>query len=99
MSPSKAIPIFAQWIAAMGYNKKQVSKAGALLGMPTHQAGRRNRGEVEPDLVERLAMAAVRAGLPPWSPKTDAEIASFRHAVDFFRSVERQQRPPSKTKA
>lgn len=96
---AKATPLFAQWLAAMGFNKKQVTKAGALLGMPTAQAVRRNRGEVEPDLSERLAMAAVRAGLPPWSPKTDAEIAAVGHAVQFIRHVvENQGRVPPKAK-
>lgn len=92
-------PLFSLWREAMGFNAKQVTKAGALLGIPTAGAVRRNRGETEPDLSERLAMAALRAGLPPWSPKTDAEIASFRHAVDFLRSaVESQGKATSKAR-
>ncbi|OFX01222.1 MAG: hypothetical protein A3E78_02785 [Alphaproteobacteria bacterium RIFCSPHIGHO2_12_FULL_63_12] len=95
MKPS----LFSQWLVAMGFNKKQVTKAGELIGIATPAAVRRNTGDVESDLTERLAMAAIRAGLPPWSPKTDAEIAAVGHAVEFIRHVvENQGRGPSKTK-
>jgi hypothetical protein len=77
--------IFAKWRTAMGMGAKQVSEAGALLGLPTPAASRRNRGLVESDLMERLAMAAVRAGLPPWSPKADGEIVAAAHAVALVR--------------
>lgn len=99
MSPSKTTPLFAQWIAAMGFNLKQVSQAGRLIGMPTSQAVRRNTGAVENDMTELLAMSAVRAGLPPWSPKADAEIAAAGQAVALVRYlVENDVRAPSKTK-
>lgn len=91
MSPSKALPLFAQWLASMGLNKKQVSKGGELIGLTTDSSVRRNQGQVEPTLTERLAMSAVRAGLPPWSPKTDAEIAAVGHAVQFIRHVVENQ--------
>lgn len=92
-------PIFALWLAALGFNKKQVSKAGELIGMTTFASVRRNTGDVEPSTTELLAMAAVRAGLPPWSPKADAEIAAVGQAVALVRHlVENQVKAPSKAK-
>lgn len=82
--------LFARWRKALGMNAKQVSAAGALIGLPTPAASRRNRGSIEPDLTEQLAMAAVRAGLPPWSPKADGEIAMVSHAVALVRGAGEQ---------
>lgn len=91
--------LFAQWIEAMGLNKKQVTVGGELLGLSTPAAVRRNRGAQESDLMERLAMSALRAGLPPWSPKVDAEISASKTAMDLLRALaENQVRPSSKTK-
>lgn len=69
--------LFAKWRTALGLGgAKQVGEAGELLGLPVAAASRRNRGTLEADYIERLAMSAVRAGLPPWSPKADREIAA-----------------------
>jgi hypothetical protein len=96
---TKSPSIFAQWLAAMGLNKKQVTKGGEMIGLTTDSSVRRNRGEVDSDLTERLAMAAVRAGLPPWSPKTDAEIAAVGHVMAVMRHlVESQGKGSSKAR-
>lgn len=80
-SKIKALPLFAQWIEALGFNKKEVSKAGALLGLSTPASVRRNLGQTEPTLAERLAMTAVRLGLEPWSPELEAEFVASGQAV------------------
>lgn len=95
----KSASLFSQWLAAMGYNKKQVTKAGETLGLTTAEAVRRNTGEIESDLTQRLAMSAIRAGLPPWSPKADAEIVTVGQALELVRGiVENQAKPSSKIK-
>ena len=77
--------LFAQWLRHMGFHRRQVAQGGELLGLRPEAAGRRNRGEVEPDTMERLAMSAVRAGLPPWSPENDRQIARLRAVLDLIR--------------
>lgn len=95
----KSPSLFAQWLAAMGYNKKQVTIAGETIGLTTAEAVRRNTGEVESDLTQRLAMSAVRAGLPPWSPKVDGEIVMVAQALELVRGlVENQAKASSKIK-
>ena len=69
---------FQIWLERMGYNRKQVSKAAATIGMtgPT-TVSQTSSGTRELTYTERLAMAAVRAGLPAWTPETDQEIADM----------------------
>lgn len=69
-----AMSHFKTWMSAMGYHGKQVAKAGARLGMGAGTAQLRYRGEKDPDLLERLAMAAVTAGLPAWSPERHRDL-------------------------
>jgi len=38
-------------------------------------------GERDPDTLECLAMAAVAAGLPPWSQENDREIRTCRQVI------------------
>lgn len=92
--------LFGQWLTAMGFNGKQVSKGGALLGLGNQASVRRNLGDVESELVEQFAMSALRAGLPPWSPKTDAEIAAVGEVRRFMlAAVENQRKRAPKTSA
>jgi hypothetical protein len=65
---------FVAWARLMGYNGKQLAAAAASLGY-SRRAELQNRAEL--DITLRLAMAARRAGLQPWSPETDAEIAAM----------------------
>lgn len=66
---------FALWIERMGYNGKQVREAAARIGLGATTASQTSTGARELTDTERLAMAAVRAGLPAWTPETDEEIA------------------------
>lgn len=67
----------ALWLDAMGFNGKQVGQAAEQLGISAGHMSRKKTGEKEPTLTERLAMAALRAQLPPWSPEKDKEIAAM----------------------
>lgn len=58
---------FREWMAAMGFNGKQVTKAGELIGMGASTAQFCYRGERRVTKTERLAMAAVTSDLPLWS--------------------------------
>ena len=82
---------FAAWMKAMGFNGKQVTEAGARLGIERDTTSRINREERQLTETERLAMAAVRAGLPAWTPVTDAEIADVKSMREILeRAASRQ---------
>lgn len=69
---------FQLWIEKMGYNRKQVREAAATIGMTGATiASQTSSGTRELTLTERLAMSAVRAGLKPWTPDNDQEIADL----------------------
>lgn len=73
---------FRLWANALGLS---IVEAGEKLGVGKRQASARARGEQDLSLAERYAMAAIRAGLPPWQPETDRYIASVgvvRETVD-----------------
>jgi hypothetical protein len=74
---------FKKWATSMGFNGKEVSKAGEAIGIGMTSARERYRGEKEISLTERLAMAAVAAGLPAWSPSAEHEIALAKRTIDF----------------
>lgn len=84
---------FKQWVAAMGFNQKQVAQAGELIGMKEGVASIRNRGEKEPNLTERLAMAAVAAGIPPWEPSKQVEIEAYRDVIEAMKKALADLRP------
>lgn len=77
----------ALWIERMGFNGKQLSKAGDLLGVSERAWARRRSGELELTLTDRLAMAAVRAGLPPWSPETDKELSDVARLREVIAEI------------
>ena len=63
---------FARWMAEMGYTSAQAAEA---LGLSPARVQELKRGaaytegrEGEPDVRTRLAMAALRAGLAPYTP-------------------------------
>ena len=67
---------FAAWREAMGFDGKGSVKAGSMIGVPKKRAINLHTGRVAvPGLTERMAMAAARAGLPPWEPSLDSAIA------------------------
>jgi hypothetical protein len=77
---------FEMWMTAMGFHGKQVTKAGATIGVGSQAAQRRYRGDLEPNLTELLAMAAVTAGLPAWSPESHIEFTAYRNAINAVRA-------------
>lgn len=78
---------FSAFMRAMGLNRKEVSKAGAMLGYSSTAARMRNADDDRLTETDRLAMAAVRAGLPPWSPETDEEILRTRQIRELVDSA------------
>lgn len=84
---------FALWREAMGFNGKQVAEAGSLLGYSEASASLLHRGKQELTLPDRLAMAALRAGLKPWTPRTDSHAESVAH---ILRLVREMTEPPSR---
>ncbi len=77
---------FQKWCAMMGFNGKQVGEAGKSIGISQQSAVRTNTGRRELTETDRLAMAAVRAGLKPWTPETDKESAAMGAVFDLIRS-------------
>lgn len=72
--------LFRDWMTAMGFNGKQMTRAAEAIGAG-YDALRVRRAfddDEQLKLTERLAMSAVRAGLPEWSPEADAEIVRVR---------------------
>jgi hypothetical protein len=69
---------FAEWMKVMGYNGKQVTEAAALIGIENKfTASNTFRDKRALSKSERLAMSAVRAKLPEWTPETDAQTSAF----------------------
>ena len=85
---------FQIWLERMGYNRKQVREAAGRIGMTGATiASQTSSGTRELTVTERLAMAAVRAGLPPWTPETDQEIADL--AVTAATKIVRKELDPA----
>lgn len=78
---------FALWMTAMGYSGRQVSQAGERIGLGRASSQQTYRGERALTDVERLAMAAIRAGLTPWTPGTDAIAVSMASMVVAMRQI------------
>lgn len=76
---------FAKWALAMGHHSRSLLEAGKKIGFNNYEMLRKlGAGERELTVTERLAMSALRAGLPPWTPENDhmaAGAAAFVEAV------------------
>ncbi|QPC87102.1 hypothetical protein GA830_10385 [Mesorhizobium sp. NBSH29] len=90
---------FQEWMEKMGFNRKQVSEAGALIGFRKDLASLVSRGARELSETERLALAAVRAGLPAWTPETDAAIADVGAVQRIIERAVARQEPSSSASA
>lgn len=78
---SSATNHFRVWVARMGFNQKQVTKAAREIGIDNvTSASQTFTGKRELTLSERLAMSAVRAGLKPWTPDYDDELMAAQSA-------------------
>lgn len=84
---------FKKWMDSLGFNGKEVTKAGAEIGIGQTSSRERYRGEKELSLTERLAMAAIAAGLPAWSMETKGEIDTCRRVIEPVREVIDEHRP------
>lgn len=65
--------ILKDYMRAMGFNGKQVTKASLSIGLSSRAGIERNMGTTPVGLRDKLAMSARVAGLPPW----DAGISAF----------------------
>ena len=83
-SPVENLTPFAAWARQMGFSGKEITRAGALIGLSEAQASRSNTGKRELSRTERMAMSAASAGLAPWSP--DRHVA-FTRVKDWLMSV------------
>ena len=81
---------FRSWMKSMGYNAKQVSAAGDLVGMSSSLAGHSSRGIRELTVTERLAMTAATAGLPPWTRDTAVDIEAVRTVYELLKEEVKQ---------
>ena len=80
---------FTRWRAIMGYS---VGEAAEKLGMKLTTATSVSQGRRSLRDVERLAMAALRSDLPPWSAKRDAEISATLHLRLAFQGMQISRR-------
>jgi len=88
---------FARWRASLGYNGMQVAKAAELIGVTgSTKLSALNTNKAELSMTERLAMAAVRAGLPAWTPETDEEIADIADLKQILERAEKRRSSSSK---
>jgi hypothetical protein len=87
---------FQVWMRAMGFHGKQIAHAGRLIGHGNADTSQKtNKGDRELTHTERLAMAAVRAGLPAWTPQTDQEIADVGELRNIMERAASRQTPRS----
>lgn len=77
---------FRAWMKSMGFNAKQVTAAGEIVGMSPSLAGHSSRGLRDLTQTERLAMAAATAGLPAWSPESASEIEAVRTIYSVLKA-------------
>ena len=72
----------------MGFNGKQVSAAGAALGVKSYNTIKARMIDRD-DLTEAelLAMSAIRAGLQPWTEENDAEALRMRRLLEAAKEV------------
>lgn len=83
--PELASNDFAAWRIAMGFTRKQVAEAASLIGYKEGAGSLMHRGERELTDRDRLAMAARRAGLNPWTPANDHEAVAALATVEAIR--------------
>ncbi len=89
---------FRRWAAALGL---KLGEAAALIGLTGNtRITELSQGRRELTETERLAMAAVRAGLTPWTPENDhdaADLKDIRKILD--RAVEDRMPVKRRSKA
>lgn len=78
---------FRTWMRAMGLNSKQVSTAAEMLGITTVVASHLSRGKRELTQQERLAMAALLAGLKPWDESRVEECLGVKAMITIASNL------------
>lgn len=78
---------FKKWATSLGYNGKEVTKAGESIGIGQTSSRERYRGDKELSLTERLAMSAIAAGLPPWSPSSSEQVETAKRTLEFVNET------------
>lgn len=67
---------FRTWLQSMGLSRSATSVGAGLIGITGRtRASETATGKRDLTLTERLAMSAVRAGLSPWQPEYETELA------------------------
>ncbi|MAZ85832.1 MAG: hypothetical protein CML31_05415 [Rhizobiales bacterium] len=77
--------IFVEWMGHMGFHGKQVSEAGRSIGLKPRVTVQVKAGERELTPTERLAMSAVAAGLPEWSPENAEDFARVKAIIGTLK--------------
>lgn len=76
---------FQIWRTMMRGTIKTVEAAGEAIGIRSlTKLSALNTGAQELSVTERLAMSAVRAGLPPWTPEADERIDLLGSVASFI---------------
>lgn len=78
---------FRAWMQAMGFNGKQVVKAGEMIGMGPSTALLCRAGKRRLTKTERLAMAAVTSGCGTWSPEASRELRAAGRVLAVIREM------------
>jgi hypothetical protein len=72
----------------MGFNGKQVSAAGEAIGVKSYNTVKvRIIDKDDLSKTELLAMAALRAGLEPWSEETDGQLLKTRRLIELTKEA------------
>lgn len=74
---------FRQWLTRMGL---RVAAASEAIGIGKRRADMISAGKDELKRCERLAMAAVAAGIPEWTPENADMIDRIRRAADAVQN-------------
>lgn len=79
---------FKAWMERMGFNGKQVSAAGEAIGVKSYNTVKvRLIDKDDLSKTELLAMAALRAGLEPWSEENDADLLRTKRIIEIAKEA------------
>lgn len=79
------INFFKLWMEYMGFNQKEVAKAGQLIGHQNRvSTSKRLSGAIETTETERLAMSARVAGLKPWTPSYHSHLVAVKSITELI---------------
>lgn len=83
---------FAAWMTTLGMNGKEVSAAGALIGVSPRVAQACFRGDRELTKMDRLAMSAVAAKIDEWTPETARTIRQTERLSALLNDIRQEER-------